>query len=221
MGGAIAALEHVMENGGIAGNMAGGTHHAHYDFGSGYCIFNDLAVCSLMALNKYQLKKIAVIDLDVHQGDGTATILQNVDEVLTISVHCKQNFPFRKSESDYDLELPADSGDEELLAMVVKALDIAKQFNPELILFQAGVDGLATDALGKLNISRQAMSKRNEMVFDLAVERLIPTLVFMGGGYSDPIGHTIDAFADLFLSASRANNQFLSKIDSEVSDSIN
>ena len=212
MGGAIAALDHVMENGGIAGNMAGGTHHAHYDFGSGYCIFNDLAVCSLLALKKYQLTKIAVIDLDVHQGDGTATILQNVDEVLTISVHCKQNFPFRKSESDHDLELPANAGDEEILAIVAKALEIAKQFNPELILFQAGVDGLATDALGKLNISRQAMSKRNEMVFDLAVEKLIPTLVFMGGGYSNPIRHTIDAFSDLFLSASRANNQFLSRI---------
>ena len=212
MGGAIAALDHVMENGGIAGNMAGGTHHAHYDFGSGYCIFNDLAVCSLLALRKYQLTKIAVIDLDVHQGDGTATILQNVDEVLTISVHCKQNFPFRKSESDHDLELPANAGDEEILAMVAKALEIAKEFNPELILFQAGVDGLATDALGKLNISRQAMSKRNEIVFDLAVERLIPTLVFMGGGYSNPIRHTIDAFSDLFLSASRANNQFLSRI---------
>ena len=130
MGGAIAALDHVMENGGIAGNMAGGTHHAHYDFGSGYCVFNDLAVCSLLALRKYQLTKIAVIDLDVHQGDGTATIFQNVDEVLTISVHCKQNFPFRKSESDHDLELPANAGDEEILAMVAKALDIAKQFNP-------------------------------------------------------------------------------------------
>ena len=212
MGGAIAALDHVMENGGIAGNMAGGTHHAHYDFGSGYCIFNDLAVCSLLALRKYQLTKIAVIDLDVHQGDGTATILQNVDEVLTISVHCKQNFPFRKSESDHDLELPANAGDEEILAMVAKALEIAKEFNPELILFQAGVDGLATDALGKLNISRQGMSKRNEMVFDLAVERLIPTLVFMGGGYSNPIRHTIDAFGDLFLSASLANNQFLTRI---------
>ena len=212
MGGAIAALDHVMENGGIAGNMAGGTHHAHYDFGSGYCVFNDLAVCSLLALRKYQLTKIAVIDLDVHQGDGTATILQNVDEVLTISVHCKQNFPFRKSESDHDLELPANAGDEEILAMVAKALEIAKGFNPELILFQAGVDGLATDALGKLNISRQGMSKRNEMVFDLAVERLIPTLVFMGGGYSNPIRHTIDAFGDLFLSASLANNQFLTRI---------
>jgi acetoin utilization deacetylase AcuC-like enzyme len=110
MGGAIAALSHVMEHGGIAGNMAGGTHHAHHDFGSGYCIFNDLAVCSLLALSKYDLTKIAVVDFDVHQGDGTATILQNFDKVLTISVHCRQNFPFRKSESDYDLELPANAG---------------------------------------------------------------------------------------------------------------
>ena len=219
MGGAIAALDHVMENGGIAGNMAGGTHHAHYDFGSGYCIFNDLAVCSLLALSKYGVTKIAVVDLDVHQGDGTATILQNIDEVLTISVHCRQNFPFRKSESDYDLELPANAGDEEILAMVAKALEITKQFDPELILFQAGVDGLATDALGKLNISRQGMSKRNKMVFDLAVEQLIPTVVFMGGGYSDPIRHTIDAFSDLFLSASKANKQFLSKVDLDNLDS--
>ena len=211
MGGAIAALDHVMENGGIAGNMAGGTHHAHYDFGSGYCIFNDLAVCSLLALSKYQLTKIVVIDLDVHQGDGTATILQDVDEVLTISVHCQQNFPFRKSESDYDLDLPANAGDEEILSMVTRALEITKQFDPELILFQAGVDGLATDALGKLNISRQGMNMRNEMVFDLAVKQSIPTVVFMGGGYSNPISHTIDAFSDLFLSAYRANKQILSK----------
>ena len=211
MGGAIAALDHVMENGGIAGNMAGGTHHAHYDFGSGYCIFNDLAVCSLLALSKYQLTKIVVIDLDVHQGDGTATILQDVDEVLTISVHCQQNFPFRKSESDYDLDLPANAGDEEILSMVTRALEITKQFDPELILFQAGVDGLATDALGKLNISRQGMNMRNEMVFDLAVKQSIPTVVFMGGGYSNPISHTIDAFSDLFLSAYRANKQILAK----------
>ena len=213
MGGAIAALEHVMKNGGIAGNMAGGTHHAHYDFGSGYCIFNDLAVCSLLALSKYQLTRVAVIDFDVHQGDGTATILQDVDEVLTISVHCQKNFPFRKSKSDYDLDLPANAGDEEILSMVTKALDITKEFNPELILFQAGVDGLATDALGKLNISRQGMSKRNEMVFDLAVKHSIPTVVFMGGGYSEPISHTIDAFGDLFASAYHANNQILSKSD--------
>ena len=211
MGGAIAALEHVLKNGGIAGNLAGGTHHAHHDFGSGYCIFNDLAVCSLLALSRYKITKIVVIDLDVHQGDGTATILQNVDQVLTISVHCKQNFPFRKSESDYDLELPANAGDEELLETVAQALDITKQFEPKLILFQAGVDGLATDALGKLNISREGMRRRNEMVFDFAVEHSIPTVVFMGGGYSDPIDFTIEAFHDLFLSASRANQQIHGK----------
>ena len=212
MGGAIAALDHVMKTGGIAGNMAGGTHHAHYDFGSGYCIFNDLAVCSLLALNKYGLTRVVVIDFDVHQGDGTATILQNIEEVLTISVHCEQNFPFRKSQSDYDLPLPANAGDGEILAMVTKTLEITKKFDPELILFQAGVDGLATDALGKLNISRQAMNKRNEMIFDLAVEQMIPTVVFMGGGYSSPITHSIDAFSDLFISAYRANKQILSKV---------
>jgi acetoin utilization deacetylase AcuC-like enzyme len=213
MGGAIAALDHVMGHGGIAGNMAGGTHHAHYDFGSGYCIFNDLAVCSHLALSKYGLARIAVIDLDVHQGDGTATILQDVDEVLTISMHCQQNFPFRKSKSDYDLVLSANAGDEEVLAVVARALDITKQFDPELILFQSGVDGLATDALGKLNMSRQGMGKRNEMVFDLVNQLSIPAVVFMGGGYSKPISHTIDAFGDLFLSAYRANNQILNRIN--------
>ena len=216
VGGAIAALDHVMENGGIAGNMAGGTHHAHYNFGSGYCIFNDLAVCSFLALSKYNLTKIAVVDFDVHQGDGTATILQNVDEALTISVHCQQNFPFRKCESDYDLVLPANAGDEEVLVAFAKALDITDQFGPELILFQAGVDGLATDALGKLNMSRQGMSKRNEMVFELINERSIPAIIFMGGGYSKPISHSIDAFSDLFLSAYRANNQILNRINLET-----
>jgi len=213
MGGAIAALDHVMEHGGIAGNMAGGTHHAHYDFGSGYCIFNDLAVCSHLALSKYRLTRIAVIDFDVHQGDGTATILQDVDEVLTISMHCQQNFPFRKSKSDYDLVLSANAGDEEVLAVVARALDITKQFDPELILFQSGVDGLATDTLGKLNMSRQGMGKRNEMVFDLVKQLSIPAVVFMGGGYSKPISHTIDAFGDLFLSAYRANNHILNRIN--------
>ena len=93
MGGATAALKQVVEYGGIAGNMAGGTHHAHYDFGSGYCIFNDLAVCALLALEKYDFDRVAILDFDVHQGDGTATILQNIENALTISVHCQGEFP--------------------------------------------------------------------------------------------------------------------------------
>ena len=134
MGGAIAALNHVVEYGGIAGNMAGGTHHAHYDFGSGYCIFNDLAVCALMALQKHNYERVAILDLDVHQGDGTATILQNIDGALTISLHCQENFPFRKATSDHDLELKANSNDEQFLQKVSQAIDIATEFNPQLVL---------------------------------------------------------------------------------------
>jgi acetoin utilization deacetylase AcuC-like enzyme len=208
MGGAIAALNHVVENGGIAGNMAGGTHHAHYDFGSGYCIFNDLAVCALLALQKHNYERVAILDLDVHQGDGTATILQNIDGALTISLHCQENFPFRKAVSDHDLELEANSSDEQFLQKVNQAIDIAIKFNPQLILYQAGVDGLATDALGKLNITREGMSERNQLVFDMVVKHSIPTVVFMGGGYSKPISHTIDAFCDLFTAAAEANNRF-------------
>ena len=208
MGGAIAALNHVVENGGIAGNMAGGTHHAHYDFGSGYCIFNDLAVCALLALQEHNYERVAILDLDVHQGDGTATILQNIDGALTISLHCQENFPFRKAVSDHDLELEANSSDEQFLQKVNQAIDIAIKFNPQLLLYQAGVDGLATDALGKLNITREGMNERNKLVFEMAVKHSIPTVVFMGGGYSKPISHTIDAFCDLFTAAAEANNRF-------------
>ena len=208
MGGAIAALNHVVENGGIAGNMAGGTHHAHYEFGSGSCIFNDLAVCALMALQNHNYERVAILDLDVHQGDGTATILQNIDGALTISLHCQENFPFRKAVSDHDLELEANSSDEQFLQKVNQAIDIAVKFNPQLILYQAGVDGLATDALVKLNITREGMGERNKLVFEMAVKHSIPTVVFMGGGYSKPISHTIDAFCDLFTAAAEANNRF-------------
>ena len=214
IGGAIAALNHVVENGGIAGNMAGGTHHAHYDFGSGYCIFNDLAVCALLALQEHNYERVAILDLDVHQGDGTATILQNIDGALTISLHCQENFPFRKAVSDHDLELEANSSDEQFLQKVNQAIDIAIKFNPQLLLYQAGVDGLATDALGKLNITREGMNERNKLVFEMAVKHSIPTVVFMGGGYSKPISHTIDAFCDLFTAAAEANNR-LTKTHSE------
>jgi len=211
MGGATAALKQVVDYGGIAGNMAGGTHHAHYDFGSGYCIFNDLAVCALLALEKYGFDRVAILDFDVHQGDGTATILQNVSNALTISVHCQENFPFRKSVSDHDLPLSADATNEEYLAIVEQAITLATEFNPDIILYQAGVDGLATDSLGKLNLTRDAMQQRNRMVFDISLKHSIPTVVFMGGGYSKPISHTIDAFTDLFLDAALINGKMVSE----------
>ena len=205
MSGALEATEFVVENGGIAGNMAGGTHHAHRDFGSGYCVFNDLAVSALHAIENLGLSKVAIIDLDVHQGDGTASILKDSEDILTVSVHCSTNFPFRKSISDVDIPLDPDSTDLEFLKSVHNAIQVCKNFNPELILFQAGVDGLETDGLGKLSVSRRGMQKRNSMVLNSFVEKNIPIVVFMGGGYSKPINHTIDAFEDLFLQAAKIN----------------
>jgi len=211
MGGAVSALEYVIENGGIAANLAGGTHHAHREFGSGYCIFNDLAVCAIMALENINFNRIAILDLDVHQGDGTATIFEDLESVLTISVHCSKNFPFRKTHSDFDLELEPGTEDEEYLEVVKKAIQITTNFNPDLILFQAGVDGLKSDALGKLNITREGMRKRNNLVFEMIKKESLPTVIFMGGGYSKPISDTIDAFYDLFTDASLVNLELMKK----------
>ena len=137
MGGAVEATEHAVRQGGIAGNMAGGTHHAHRDFGSGYCVFNDLAVCAMHALENLGVKRVAIVDLDVHQGDGTATILADEPRALTISVHCSTNFPFRKSVSDHDLPVLPESGDEVYLNTVREAMTLCEAFEPDLILFQA------------------------------------------------------------------------------------
>ena len=201
MGGAVEATEHAVRNGGFSGNMAGGTHHAHRDFGSGYCVFNDLAVCALHALENLGVERVAVVDLDVHQGDGTATILADEPRVCTISVHCSTNFPFRKSVSDHDLPVAPESGDDVYLDTVREALDICQGFEPDLILYQAGVDGLEADALGKLNVSREGMQQRNHLVFETATALDVPLVVFMGGGYAKPIDASLDAFYDLFTDA--------------------
>ncbi len=209
VGGAIAALNHVATSRGLAGNMAGGTHHAHWDHGSGYCVFNDLAVCARMALQEFGFVRVVVLDLDVHQGDGTATIFAEDPNVKTISVHCAENFPFRKANSDIDLVVPSGTSDEPYLEIVCQAIDRALECGPDLLLFQAGVDGLETDALGRLHLSQDAMRQRNKMVFNAVTSASIPCVVFMGGGYSKPIGPTVDAFYDLFLDAARANQQRL------------
>ena len=201
MGGAVEATEHAVQTGGFAGNMAGGTHHAHRDFGSGYCVFNDLAVCALHALEHLGVERVAIVDLDVHQGDGTATMLADEPRACTISVHCSTNFPFRKSVSDHDLPVPPESGDVVYLNTVRKALDLCEAFEPDLILYQAGVDGLEADALGKLNVSREGMRQRNRLVFETAEALGVPLVVFMGGGYAKPIDASLDAFYDLFTEA--------------------
>ena len=201
-GGAVEATIHAVKHGGITGNMAGGTHHAHRDFGSGYCVFNDLAISAMYAIEHLGVKRVAILDLDVHQGDGTATILSNENRTRTISVHCSTNFPFRKSVSDFDLPIEPNSGDVAYMEKVQEAVNLCLEFEPDLVLYQAGVDGLEHDHLGKLNVTREGMRTRNQYVFEEMLNHRIPTVIFMGGGYSKPIEHTIDAFYDLFIDAS-------------------
>ena len=207
-GGAVEATIHAVKHGGITGNMAGGTHHAHRDFGSGYCIFNDLAISAMYAIEHLGVERVAILDLDVHQGDGTATILSNEERTRTISVHCSTNFPFRKSVSDFDLPIEPNSDDVTYMEKVQEAVNLCLDFKPDLVLYQAGVDGLEHDHLGKLNVTREGMRTRNQYVFEKMLNHRIPTVIFMGGGYSKPIGHTIDAFYDLFTDASIWNKRW-------------
>tara|TARA_B100001248_G_scaffold194235_1_gene149130 strand:- start:799 stop:1752 length:954 start_codon:yes stop_codon:yes gene_type:complete len=207
-GGALEATIHAVNHGGITGNMAGGTHHAHRDFGSGYCIFNDLAISAMYAIEKLGIKRVAILDLDVHQGDGTATILSNEARTRTISVHCSTNFPFRKSVSDFDLPVEPKAGDELFMEKVREAVELCVDFQPELVLYQAGVDGLEQDHLGKLCVTRKGMQERNQYVFEKMLKNRIPTVIFMGGGYSKPIEHSLDSFYDLFIDASIWNKRW-------------
>lgn len=201
IGGSVLALDHVLEHGGIAGNMAGGTHHAFRDFGSGYCVFNDLAICAIRALENPTINRILILDLDVHQGDGTASILKNRNDATTVSAHGRKNFPFHKQQSDIDIELDCGTRDAEYLDKVDRLLSRLKLEEFDLVLYQAGVDPLASDRLGRLSLTREGLDQRNTMVFEKLHSVALPTVVFMGGGYAEPIEDTVDAFVDLFSKA--------------------
>ena len=204
VGGALEGLDLLANGFPIAGNMAGGTHHAFRQEGAGYCIFNDLAICAEHALGRGQAERVLILDLDVHQGDGTAEIFLGNDQVYTVSLHGQDNFPFRKKTSDLDLGFSKGAGDEEFLSGLDRTLAQLSDQTFDLLFFQAGVDGLSADALGLLNLTRNGMCQRNERVFDWRHKLGIPMLLFMGGGYSDPIDDTVDAFTDLFFGAARA-----------------
>ena len=145
-GGTLAAARDAMELG-IAGNLAGGTHHALRDAGAGFCVFNDIAIAIEVLRREGRIRRAAVVDLDVHQGDGTAAIFEGDPEVLTLSVHGERNFPFRKQRSSIDVALPDGTGDEEYMRVVTSSLIQVMEFHPELVLYQSGVDGLAEDRL--------------------------------------------------------------------------
>ena len=204
-GGTIEAVHACIESNGYAGNLAGGTHHAYRDHGAGYCIFNDIAIAAIQAI-EMGVERITVLDLDVHQGDGTASICKDMPSIQTISVHCEKNYPFRKQQSDIDIPLPAGTADSDFLKAVESALEQLVKFGPNLVIYQAGVDPLSEDRLGKLSITREGLQARNELVFNCADALHVPCLVLMGGGYANPIEPTVDCLTDLFLEAARRHS---------------
>tara|TARA_B100001996_G_scaffold206379_1_gene158190 strand:+ start:6570 stop:7472 length:903 start_codon:yes stop_codon:yes gene_type:complete len=202
-GGSLCALRDIYNGAAVAANMAGGTHHAFSDRGSGFCIFNDLAICAIKAIEKYAYNRVLIIDLDVHQGDGTASILKDNDNVFTFSIHCKQNFPFKKEASNTDIEIESGADDLIYLNILKKSLSALDLIESDIIFFQAGVDTLSTDRYGKLSLTIEGLNERNKLVFDFAQKRQNPILILMGGGYSKPIDNTVTAFRDLFIEASK------------------
>jgi acetoin utilization deacetylase AcuC-like enzyme len=169
---------------GLACHLAGGTHHAHYDFGSGYCMINDLAYTAATLLENKEVQRILIFDLDVHQGDGTAAILKNQPNAFTCSIHCEKNFPFRKQPSDLDVGLAVGLEDDAYLKVVATTLnDVLDAFQPDLVLYDAGVDIWAQDDLGRLNISSQGMHDRDELVLTTCLKRHVPVATVIGGGY--------------------------------------
>lgn len=186
-GGTIAAMRAIMSDphSSIAGHLAGGTHHAFWDYGEGFCAFSDIAVASNLALVEFPdfVKQILIIDLDVHQGNGNAVLFKENPHVFTFSMHCKDNYFSRKEQSDVDVELEAGMGDEEYLdklsVWLPKLLDSVK---PQLVFYQAGVDIFEGDRLGKLNITREGLQRRNAAVYKAIMDRKMKCVVTMGGG---------------------------------------
>lgn len=197
VGGAISAAREAMVSG-FSGNLAGGTHHAFSDAGEGFCVFNDQAVVAQILLNERLIRKAAIIDLDVHQGNGTSSIFSGRPEIFVFSMHGEKNFPFRKVPSTLDIPLPDDTGDEIYLQTLEENLPAIKAFSPDIILYQAGVDPLKEDRLGRLSLSFEGLMRRDELVIRFAKENGIPISLAMGGGYAEPIELTVRAHINTY-----------------------
>jgi len=199
--GTIEAVDHAIENGASA-NIAGGTHHAFKDRGEGFCLLNDIAIGSSYALEELGMKQILVVDLDVHQGNGTAKIFEEDPRVFTFSMHGEKNYPLRKEKSDLDIPLPDKTGDDTYLTTLRETLPgLVKEVKPELIFFQSGVDVLESDKLGRLSLTIDGCRKRDEIVFTETEKRGIPVVFNMGGGYSEKIAVIIEAHANTYRAA--------------------
>jgi acetoin utilization deacetylase AcuC-like enzyme len=189
---------------GVAANIAGGTHHAYPDKGGGFCVFNDAAVAARLmqaeqARRSRQPLRVAIIDLDVHQGNGTARIFQGDPTVFTLSLHGQKNFPFRKEASDLDVDLPDGTGDDAYLHALERALDeLAHRFDPQLLIYLAGADPHEGDRLGRLKLTWDGLEARDRRVFDWAWQRGLPLAFAMAGGYGRRLEDTVQVQINTF-----------------------
>lgn len=197
VGGTLAAARDALR-GGLGGNLAGGTHHASRGEGSGFCVFNDLAVAALWLRREGLARRAAMVDLDVHQGDGTALIFRDDPEVLTVSVHGENNFPFRKQRSRIDVPLPDGTGDGEYLRTLERVLPEVVAFSPGVVFYQSGVDPLQGDKLGRLALTHAGLRERDRLVIEACYAAGVPLVITLGGGYADPIERTAEAHANTF-----------------------
>lgn len=196
--GTIDCCHYATENG-VALNVAGGTHHAFADKGEGFCLLNDMAVASNYLLKKNLAKQILIIDLDVHQGNGTAKIFENENRVFTFSMHGEHNYPFHKEKSDLDIPLKDGTTDKEYLPLLQSALSkLIDKVNPDFAFFLSGVDILESDKFGKLKITMDGCRQRDEIVFSSLYKHQIPCAVAMGGGYSADVRVIVEAHSNTF-----------------------
>ena len=201
IGGSIQAAEAAFSHD-LTFNLSGGYHHAYSDFGSGFCIFNDLAIAAAHLINTEQADTVLIFDCDVHQGDGTAQITQNYNQIITCSIHCDQNFPRNKQESTYDFALPAKTTDAEYLATLRQALDFCVRIhNPDIILYNAGADIYTKDELGLFNVSLNGVYERDLFVLNFCKQHQIPLMCALGGGYQRNLSSLINVHKQLFKAA--------------------
>lgn len=199
--GTVDCCHYAMQNG-VALNVAGGTHHAFADRGEGFCMINDMAVASNYLLKKNLAGQILIIDLDVHQGNGTAKLFENEKRVFTFSMHGQSNYPFHKEKSDLDIPLKDGTGDNEYLSLLKPNLTkLINEVKPDFAFFLSGVDILATDKFGKLQITMNGCKQRDEMVFSCLQQQQVPCVVAMGGGYSAAIKIIVEAHCNTFRTA--------------------
>jgi acetoin utilization deacetylase AcuC-like enzyme len=200
VGGSLAAARAALREG-FSGQLAGGTHHAHRDFGSGFCVFNDLAVAALTLIDELQVARIAVVDLDVHQGDGNAALLRDVPGLFVLSIQGAKNFPFRRVAAHLDVELPDGTEDAAYLAALQTALEPVVAARPQLVLYLSGADPLREDTLGRLSLTHTGLAARDRLVFETFHRLGVPVAVVIGGGYARPIDLSVTAYANTFAVA--------------------